>query len=408
LPLNGRDWGSLATLQPGVVSVRTQEAVTQVGSHARGLGMQLSIGGNRPTQNTYRLNGVVINDYSNAGPGSVLGQNLGVDAIQEFSVLTSNYSAEYGFTSGGVINAITRSGTNQFHGSVYEFLRNSSLDAANFFENANGLKKAPFRRNQFGGSAGGPIWRDRIFIFGDYEGLRQSKGIPHVATTPSPNARLGILNDSMGNPLPAIAPGSCPATATIPSPGQTNTCVDSQTAMFLTFFPVPNAGLIGPSNNTGLFAFSGTQVVPENYYTTRADVKISDRDTLNGSFYYDRSSFTQPDGLNQVLDEFVVGRRGIAVEETHIFTPGMANTIRFGYNRSNGDGQLTPKAINPAGADFSRREFPWGQVSPRFEAGCMGNPCKIIFCRPTSSTTMPREMPGDTASSSEECSSHII
>src|ERR1700719_1205992 len=119
LPLNGRDWASLATLQPGVVSVRTQEVVTQVGSHARGLGLQLSIDGNRPTQNTYRLNGLVINDYSNAGPGSVLGQNLGVDAIQEFSVLTNNYSSEYGFTSGGVINAITKSGANAFHGSAY-------------------------------------------------------------------------------------------------------------------------------------------------------------------------------------------------------------------------------------------------------------------------------------------------
>ncbi len=183
LPLNGRDWAALATLQPGVASIRTQEQVTQVGSHARGLGMQLTIGGARPTQNTYRLNGVVINDYSNAGPGSVLGQNLGVDAIQEFSVLTSNYTAEYGYTSGGVINAITRSGTNQFHGSVYEFFRNSALDAADFFENANGLKKAAFRRNQFGGSGGGPIWKDKIYIFGDYEGLRQSKGISHTAHT---------------------------------------------------------------------------------------------------------------------------------------------------------------------------------------------------------------------------------
>src|ERR1700730_3606439 len=101
LPLNGRDWASLATLQPGVATVRTQEQVTQVGSQARGLGLQLTIDGNRPTQNTYRLNGIIINDYSNAGPGSVLGQNLGVDAVQEFSVLTSNYSAEYGYTSGG-------------------------------------------------------------------------------------------------------------------------------------------------------------------------------------------------------------------------------------------------------------------------------------------------------------------
>jgi len=303
LPLNGRDWASLATLQPGVVSVRTHESVTQVGSHARGLGMQLSIGGNRPQQNTYRLNGVIINDYSNAGPGSVLGQNLGVDAIQEFSVLTSNYTSEYGFTSGGVVNAISRSGTNQIHGSAYEFLRNSALDAADFFENANSLPKAAFRRNQFGGSAGGPIWKDKIFVFGDYEGLRQSKGITHVANVPSPNARNGILNDATGNPLPALPSNfACPAGSTLPVPGQSNTCVDGTIAKFFTFYPVFNAALIGPSNNTGRYAFSGAQVVPENYYTTRADLKFSDKDTLNGSWYYDRSTFTQPDGTNQVLD----------------------------------------------------------------------------------------------------------
>src|ERR1700726_1959323 len=177
LPLNGRDWASLATLQPGVVSVRTQEVVTQVGSHARGLGLQLSIDGNRPTQNTYRLNGLVINDYSNAGPGSVLGQNLGVDAIQEFSVLTSNYSAEYGFTSGGVINAITRSGNNTFHGSAFDFLRNDKFDASNYFDNANGLKKAVLRQNQFGGSAGAPILKNKVFVFGDYEVVRYVRGL---------------------------------------------------------------------------------------------------------------------------------------------------------------------------------------------------------------------------------------
>jgi len=346
LPLNGRDWGSLATLQPGVVSVRTHEAVTQVGSHARGLGMQLSIGGNRPQQNTYRLNGIIINDYSNAGPGSVLGQNLGVDAIQEFSVLTSNYTAEYGFTSGGVVNAISRSGTNQFHGSTYEFLRNSALDAADFFENANGLKKAAFRRNQFGGSAGGPIWKDKIFIFGDYEGLRQSKGITHEAKVPSPEARNGILGDpNTGAP-------------------QTPFTVNSEIAKFFTFYHAPNAGLISPDPtltcnqttaicNTGIYAFSGAQVVPENYYTTRTDITISDKDRLNGSWYYDRSSFTQPDATNNVLDQFVVGRQGFSVEETHIFNPSLSNTVRFGYNRSYGDGQLTPAAINLAAKDSS-------------------------------------------------------
>jgi hypothetical protein len=362
LPLNGRDWASLATLQPGVVSVRTHESVTQVGSHARGLGMQLSIGGNRPQQNTYRLNGIIINDYSNAGPGSVLGQNLGVDAIQEFSVLTSNYTSEYGFTSGGVVNAISRSGTNQFHGSAYEFLRNSALDAADFFENASGLPKAAFRRNQFGGSAGGPIWKDKVFIFGDYEGLRQSKGITHVANVPSPEARNGILGDpDTGAPQAPLPVNTvCPPGSSLPVPGTSSTCVDGEIAKFFTFYPAFNDGLISPACdqvkvicNTGRYAFSGAQVVPENYYTTRADVKFSDKDTLNGSWYYDRSSFTQPDGLNQVLDQFVVGRQGFSVEEAHIFSPTLANAVRFGYNRSYADGQLTPAAINPAAKDPS-------------------------------------------------------
>src|SRR6266851_8372615 len=153
LPLNGRDWASLATLEPGVASVRPHEAVDAPGGSTRGLGLQMTVDGNRPQQNVYRLNGVIVNDYSNAGPGNVLGANVGVDAIQEFSVLTSNYSSEYGYTSGGVINAITKSGTNSFHGSAYEFIRNSAFDAKDRFEdpspqNPAGIKKGGFTRNQ--------------------------------------------------------------------------------------------------------------------------------------------------------------------------------------------------------------------------------------------------------------------
>ena len=179
LPLNGRDWASLATLEPSVVEARTHLDVTHVGGGGgRGFGDQLSVDGARPTQNSYRLDGAIVNDYSNAGPGSVLGKNLGVDAIQEFTVLTSNYSAEYGFTSGGVINAITKSGTNGFHGTGFDFLRNDKLDAANFFTNANGLQKNALRQNQFGGSGGWRIFKDRTFLFGAYEGVRKSAGLP--------------------------------------------------------------------------------------------------------------------------------------------------------------------------------------------------------------------------------------
>jgi hypothetical protein len=197
-------------------------------------------------QNNYRLDGISINDYSNGGPGGVLGQNLGVEAIEEFSVLTSNYSAEYGKTSGGVVNAISRSGTNQFHGSVYEFLRNSALDANNFFDNANGVPKPPFKRNQFGVSAGGPIRKDHTFIFGDYEGIRQSQGSTWSSGVPSANARLGIgtFKDAQGNVLPVLPDSSCPASdsnalpgthSTNLAPGRASICVDDKVAQYLPF-----------------------------------------------------------------------------------------------------------------------------------------------------------------------------
>jgi len=163
LPLNGRSWTDLATLQPGVNRIQTQpdfSAGTDRGN--RGFGQQLTISGARPQQNNYRLDGVSLNDYANGAPGSVLGGSLGVDAIQEFSVLTSNYSAEYGKTSGGVVNAITRSGTNQIHGSAYEFLRNSHLDARNFFDEA-GKPTPPFKRNQLAEQSADPSLRTILF-----------------------------------------------------------------------------------------------------------------------------------------------------------------------------------------------------------------------------------------------------
>src|SRR5437764_22131 len=223
LPLNGRSWTDLAALQPGVSTIQTQPSFA-VGADRgnRGFGSQVAISGARPQQNNYRLDGVSINDYANGAPGSVLGGNLGVDAIQEFSVLTSNYSAEYGKTSGGVVNAVTRSGSNLWHGSVYEFLRNSALDARNFFDQ----EKIPaFKRNQFGGSIGGPIFKDRTFFFADYEGIRQSKGLTSLTTVPSLAARNGFIHDSNGNPI----------TVTI----------DPAAQRYMTFYHLPNGPTLG-------------------------------------------------------------------------------------------------------------------------------------------------------------------
>jgi hypothetical protein len=180
MPLNGRDWAALATLSPGVNAVEVQmpfETGARRGN--RGFGAQLTISGGKPTQNNYRLDGLSINDYANGGPGSVLGVNLGVDAIQEFSVITGNYSAEYGRASAGIVNAISKSGTNAFHGDLYGFLRSQKLDANDFFSNlAPNPTRPPYKRNQFGAAAGGPIRKDRTFIFGDYEGYARRRGSP--------------------------------------------------------------------------------------------------------------------------------------------------------------------------------------------------------------------------------------
>ena len=217
LPLNGRSWTDLAQLQAGVSAIHTQpdfSAGTDRGN--RGFGQQLTISGARPQQNNYRLDGVSLNDYANGAPGSVLGGSLGVDAIQEFSVITSNYSAEYGKTSGGVVNAVTRSGTNAIHGNLYEFLRNSKLDAKNYFDDPT-VPIPPFKRNQFGGTVGGPIVKDRTFFFADLEAIRQSKGITTVATVPSMNARAGNLSSG-------------------------TVTVDPNAAAYLTFWHPPNPG----------------------------------------------------------------------------------------------------------------------------------------------------------------------
>ena len=266
LPLNGRSWTDLAALQPGVDTIRTQPSfATGADRGNRGFGQQLTISGARPQQNNYRLDGVSLNDYANGAPGSVLGGNLGVDAIQEFSVITSNYSAEYGKTSGGVVNAITRSGTNSFHGTAYEFLRNSALDAANFFENAGGIPKSPFKRNQFGGALGGPIIKSRTFFFADFEGIRQSKGIADKSFVPSPGARSGNLHD--------------------PATGQPITItVDPAAQKYLALYPVP--GSCG--GDVCSFTYSANQVVNENFVTTRLDHKFSDRDGIFGTYLFDR------------------------------------------------------------------------------------------------------------------------
>jgi Carboxypeptidase regulatory-like domain/TonB-dependent Receptor Plug Domain/TonB dependent receptor len=327
-PLNGRDWTQLATLQAGVTGVQTGSA-TGGGNTQRGFGAPISISGARPDQNSYRLDGISINDYSNGAPGSVLGDNLGIDAVEQVSVLGSNYPAEYGRTSGGVINAVTRSGAKAFHGDLYEFLRNSALDARNFFDG----KIPPFKRNQFGGSAGGPIQKDRMFIFGDYEGLRQSLGVTTVDTVPSAAARAGNLSTG-------------PVT------------VDPNVLRFINaFYPLPNGPLLG---DTGIFSFAGQEVTNENYFTVRVDRNLSEKDALAGTYMRDNSKTVQPDNFNELLANTVSRRQVVTLHEQHAFSGNFLNSARFGFSRSVGiTGGLT-KILDPNMLDSSFGFIPGG------------------------------------------------
>jgi len=300
LPLNGRSASDVAALEPGVATARTQAS----GQAQRGFGTEMTISGGRPRQNDSRLDGISVNDYSNGPPGSALGVNLGVDAVEQFSVLTSNYPAQHGRSSGGIIGASTRSGTNEIHGSVYEFFRNSALDARNFFD----TQKPPFRRNQFGASLGGPILKDRTFIFGDYEGLRSSLGVTQVDTVPSAAALAGNL-----------------------STGQIK--VDPTVLSFVTaFYPLPNGALLG-AGDTGIFTFSGQQVTPENYFTIKVDHKASEQDAISGTYMFDTGTVRQPDELNDKRTGYDSRRQVFTVNEEHTFNPHFLSSFRVGINR---------------------------------------------------------------------------
>jgi len=338
LPLNGRSWTDLAILQPGVHQSQNQPPINAGDRVKRGLGLELTISGARPQQNNYLLDGVNINDYANAGPGSVLGGNLGTDAVAEFSVLTTNYSTEYGRTSGGIITATTKSGTNDFHGSAYEFIRNDALDAASFIDNSQGNPKPPFRRNQYGASAGGPIQKDKTFIFGDYEGVTQALGTTTVSNVLSPNARLGILSSG-------------------------TVTVDPNIKKFLdsNLIPLPNQPF-NSGSNTGQFAFTSMQQTQENFFIIRADHTFNSKDRIFSTYLFDKASQSEPDQFNSVLIHNPMFREMVAIEENHVFSPNLLNSFRFGFNRDNVESPSGATAINPAAADPSLGFIPGSSI----------------------------------------------
>ena len=328
LPLNARDWTQLAALEPGVAQIRTQTTPTDFLIRGnRGLGTQMTVSGGRPQQNNYRIDGTNINDYSNGGPGSALGIDVGVDAIQEFSVVTANSAADYGKTSGGVINAVTRQGTNALHGSVYEFLRNSALDARNYFDPAT---IPPFRRNQFGADLGGPIKRDRTFFFADYEGLRQDQSATQLAVVPTQAARNGQLVAGNVTVSPLVQP-------------------------YLALYPLPTNNING---DIGTFTSITQQIGNENFFTARIDHNFSSTDVLHGTYMFDGSTLTAPDLFQTVVSGTLARRQLATAEYTKIFTPAIVNTFRFGFSRVSADIIKPIKVLLPFAGDPSNGFVP--------------------------------------------------
>lgn len=223
LPLNGRSYDQLALLQQGVVL--TSPGPIGGAAYSFGTGKRSSVGGQRPVSNSFLLDGTNVNDQANGTPGGAAGTNLGVDTILEFKIFTNSYKAEFGKTTGSVITAVTRSGTNALHGTAFEYFRNSILDARNFFDNTS--SPPPFRRNQFGGVLGGPIKKDKAFFFVGYEGLRQGLADTLFATVPTALTRQGILPTAVG------------ATTTITVP------VNPAVVPYLNLYPLPNGRNLG-------------------------------------------------------------------------------------------------------------------------------------------------------------------
>ncbi|MGB8788921.1 MAG: TonB-dependent receptor [Candidatus Acidiferrales bacterium] len=368
LPLNGRNYAQLALLGAGVVPSEPGSRVeTSYG---------FSSNGARALQNNYLLDGV----DNNSNLGDVLtGQAYviqpSVDAIEEFKVQTNAYSAEFGRGNGAILNAIIKSGTNKFHGDVYEFLRNNALDGRNAFDTSS----QPYHQNQFGATFGGPIIKDRTFFFVDYEGLRIAQALPQLSLVPTP-AEIGgdfssfltttpaysvdlngnqtntvakdcsghptfmgeIFNSRLAQPYSLNPSGFCGVPIGVDGAGNpTNifpsSLIDPLAARLSALFPAPNTSLNGSN-----FLVDPRRTASRNNFDVRIDHKISDRDSLFGRFSYEHQPSFTPSPFQNQLDggAFSDGLeddsfRSVAISETHIFSSNLVNEFRFGYNRIN-------------------------------------------------------------------------
>ena len=318
LPLNGRSYDLLLTLNPGVVNF-TSAKVGGVGVSNSTAGNNFAVSGNRPQQNLFLLNGVEFTGAAenNMQPGGVSQELLGVEAVREFNVLRNTYDAVYGKHPGAQVVIVTQNGSNQVHGSAYEFLRNNALDAPNYFDNGS----APgFQRNQFGGALGGPMQRGKTFGFVNFEGLIQHLHQTGVDLVPDNNARNGSLPCAIVTPKP----NGCPASGLI----------FVGVSPLISAWPVaspgaPDFGGISEAFNTPL------QTIRDDFGTARVDRIFSAKDTGNAIYTIDDSADNTPTSTNLYSTDVETLREQVAsLTETHVFSPALLNQATFGYSRA--------------------------------------------------------------------------
>ncbi len=310
LPLNGRSYDQLLTLNPATVNYTNQRS-GGIGTSNSSVGNMFSVSGRRPQDNLFLLNGIEYTGASliNVTPGGTSGELLGVDAVREFNVATDTYGASYGKRDGAQVSIVTTSGTNKVRGTAFEFLRNSALDARNYFD-AGSIPV--FQRNQFGGALGGPLRKDKQFLFGSYEGFRQNWGLSTVTLVPDTQARLGYLPNSSGV--------------------EQYIGVNSAVAPLLALWPVQN----GPELGGGIAeAFSHPpQHIYEDFGTTRFDDNLGGKDLLFAVYTVDDSSANTPSQNPLSLVNESLREQVISVQEQHVYSPSLLNTARFGFSRA--------------------------------------------------------------------------
>ena len=299
LPLNGRSYDLLLPLNPGIVNFTSQKT-GGIGVSNSTTGNNFAVSGNRPQQNLFLLNGVEFTGAAenNMQPGGPSQQLLGVEAVREFNVLRDTYGAEYGKRPGAQVIIVTQSGSNQWHGSVYEFLRNNALDAPNYFD----LGSAPlFQRNQFGAASGGPLRKNKTFLFANYEGYRQHLHQTSVAFVPDLASRAAAV--ASVKPLLNLWP--------------TPTATD------------PDFSGIAQVYSTPL------QTIEENFGTARLDQVFSPKDTLSGTYTIDDGSDFTPTTLDPYSTDILnLREQVVSLDETHVFSPSLLNVARLGFSRA--------------------------------------------------------------------------